>query len=345
MERYLIILFFLVSICLKSVAAYYTNSLPTYNTNYSTDSFYGKFKTKLLKLDKFSPGTNSYNTFVVSQNRGPFNPKVLRDINGDGKIDFLSQAGTVIKIALGANSVTTDSTNITTTSFATTNLIVPLPSEGFKLVATGDIDGDEDIDLILQKGNQVTAYLANGGFYQQSQLHFANSLVPGSKVIGISNQDAQFVEVNTLDQAMFTGGGGFNIQSILNTVAIVSNLPSLIVKVGRDLFQYTNSNGTFFPSELPFYSLQPKEKVVGVFDIGLNPRVTAVSTKTTLIIEPVPPGEAPRNLTVLYSNTIANPSVVLQKGRSVFALSKPNPSSTPILIVSNRAGVKIIGPK
>ena len=346
MKRYLIILFCITTAYLKSAAADYTNSLPAYNISYSSESFYGKFKTILLKLDKFSPGTNSYNTFVVSQKRGPFKAKILRDINGDGRIDFLSQTGRVIRIALGSAATSSD-TNSPATSFTVTNLVVPLPDLGFKLVATGDIDGDEDIDLILQKGKQVTAYLANGGFYQQSQLKFANSLAPRSKILGAIDQNAKFIEVKTEDQVSYedSKNNTYFIATTLNTVATPENTPDLIVKLGKELFRYTNSNGLFFPSELPFYTLQPKERFVGIFNTGLSPRISAVSIKSTIIVEPVPPGQAPRNQELVISNNIAIPDIIIQRRREVLALSIINNFSTPILIASNAAGVKIIGPK
>lgn len=340
MKRYRIIVSFFITVItfltsFKSQAATATNSFPTYNTNLVADDFYGKFKSKLLKISKFSPGTNSFNTFVVAQTKVPFKAKALRDLNGDGNLDALSQTGQVIQIAYGPDFTTT------------TNLSVPLPIKGFKLVATGDIDGDEDTDLILQRRKKVIAFLANGGFYQQSQLQFANSLAPRAKVLGVIDQDAQYVEIQTEDQVSFkdTQNNTFFIGTMLNTVATPQNSPDLIVKIGKELFRYTNSNGLFFPTQLPFYTLQPKEKFVGIFSTGLSPKITAVSVTTKIIVEPVEPGQAPRNQNTIISNNIVIPDIVIQRKREILALSSINNFSSPFLVASNRAGVKIIGPK
>lgn len=334
MKRYLIILC-LILIGSKSFGAYATNTYPVYNIVVEADPFYGKFKSKLLKLVKFTPGTNSLNTFITSETAFPFKAKGLRDLNGDSFLDIINQTGKVIRVAYGPNFSTVSNFN------------APLAESGFKIVATGDIDGDEDIDLILQKGKKVIAYLANEGFYQQAQLQLGNSLAPRAKILGAIDQDAKFVENQTEDQVSFksTNNNTFFVATMLNTVAKPDNNPDLIVKVGKELFRYTNSNGSFFPTELPFYTLQRKEKFVGIFNTGLSPKISGVSITTKIIVEPVEPGDAPRNQNTIISNTIAIPDIIIQKGRSVSALSFINNFSSPILIASNKAGVKIIGPK
>jgi hypothetical protein len=308
-----------------------TNSLPVFTARDVTEPFYAKVKSKFIKLTKTAPGTNSINTTAVANTKAPFKPRVIRDLDGDGNLDALTQTGKVIFISYGPNFETT------------TNLSVPLSSKGFKLVATGDINGDSQMDLILQKGKKATAYLANAGTYEQVQLNFSSSLAPRSKIIGVLDPFAHHEQIQTSDIFALDGGG---TDEIINTVATPIYNPSLVVKTGKELFFYTNNNGFFFPTQLPFYTLQPKEKVVGTFSTGITPLSIAVSIKTVIDDQtPLEPGEDPQNISTIISNAVYIPDIVIQRKREILALSRLNNFSSPFLVASNRAGVKIIGPK
>ncbi|MEZ5405924.1 MAG: hypothetical protein R3F23_07080 [Verrucomicrobiia bacterium] len=110
----------------------------------------------------------------------------------------------------------------------------------------------------------------------------------------------------------------------------------------ESFFGYTNNNGIFFPSSLPLYTLQPKEKFVGTFKTGLTPQVTASSTKTTTTVDEE---NNIVNQTEGITRSVGGLDIIIQKRREVFALSSINNFTLPILVASNAAGVKIIGPK